>query len=229
MWSGRLTGCVSRATDNGVIDPARLAAFAALTAMTSLVPGPNMLFVFSQAAWSRARGGLTALAGLQLGNAMWFVLAGLGLGGLARAWPMAFHLLALGGAVYLAWLGVQAWRHSAGAGDPDIAEGPPRRKSRHPFRDGIVVAAGNPKSLVYVVALLPPFVDPRLPVAPQLVLLGAVAIGFDVVAGLVYLAAGNGLASALSRPLVRQRLERAIGCLFLALAAAIVVRLLVES
>ena len=51
-----------------MIDPAALAGFAAVTALTSLLPGPNMLFVLGQAAWQKARGGLLALAGMQLGN-----------------------------------------------------------------------------------------------------------------------------------------------------------------
>jgi threonine/homoserine/homoserine lactone efflux protein len=200
-----------------MIDPAKLAAFALVTGLVSLVPGPQMVFVMTQAAWRGPRAGAAALAGLQLGNAMWFVMAGLGLGTLALGWPSAFTVLTAVGALYLAWLGVQALRQS-GAAEAGEA---PRRATRHALRDSLAVSLSNPKSLVYVLALLPPFVDPLQPVAPQLALLAAIAIAFDLSIGLIYVAAGGGLSSAMARPAVRLWLERGIGTIFLVLAAAI--------
>jgi threonine/homoserine/homoserine lactone efflux protein len=93
------------------------------------------------------------------------------------------------------------------------------------LRDSLAVSLSNPKSLVYVLALLPPFVDPRLPVAPQLALLAAIAIALDLTVGAVYVAAGGGLSAVMNRPAVRLWFERAIGAVFLVLAAAILVEL----
>ena len=200
-----------------MIDPAKLAAFALVTALVSLVPGPQMVFVMTQAAWRGPRAGAAALAGLQLGNALWFVMAGLGLGTLALAWPAAFTVLTAVGALYLAWLGLQALRHS---GTPETGEAP-RRATRHALRDSLAVSLSNPKSLVYVLALLPPFVDPLQPVAPQLALLAAIAIAFDLSIGLIYVAAGGGLSAVMNRPAVRLWLERGVGTIFVVLAAAI--------
>jgi homoserine/homoserine lactone efflux protein len=204
-----------------MIDPTKLAAFAVVTGLVSLVPGPQMLFVMTQAAWRGPRAGAAALAGLQFGNATWFVMAGLGLGTLALAWPGAFTLLTAAGALYLAWLGVQALRHAGRLGDPTEAEGAPQRATRHALRDSLAVSLSNPKSLIYVLALLPPFVDPQQPVAAQLALLAAIAISLDLTVGLFYVAAGGGLSAAMGRPTVRQWLERGIGTVFLILAAAI--------
>lgn len=204
-----------------MIDPGRLAAFAALTALTSLVPGPNMLFVLAQAAWRRTRGGAVALAGLQVGNTLWFVLAALGLGTVLAASPLAFRALTVAGALYLAWLGMQAWRRAARSPTNDEPS-PPSRISSHAFLNGIVVALSNPKSLVYVAALLPPFVDPRAAIVPQLALLAVVAVGIDLAIGAVYILAGNRLAAAMSRPATRRGIERAVGATFLAIAAAVV-------
>jgi threonine/homoserine/homoserine lactone efflux protein len=204
-----------------MIDPAKLAAFAFVTGLVSLMPGPQMVFVMTQAAWRGPRAGAAALAGLQLGNATWFVMAGLGLGTLALAWPGAFTVLTAAGALYLAWLGLQACRH-AGTQPPD---GAPQGASRHALRDSLAVSLSNPKSLVYVLALLPPFVDLRQPVAPQLALLAAIAIALDVTVGTIYVAAGGGLAAAMNRRAVRQWFERGVGTVFLLLAAAILVDL----
>jgi len=207
-----------------MIDPAKLATFATVTALVSLVPGPQMVFVMTQAAWRGPRAGAAALAGLQLGNATWFVLAGLGLGALALAWPGAFTALTAAGALYLGWLGLQALRHADHAGTSD--EPAPRSAGRHALRDSLAVSLSNPKSLIYVLALLPPFVDADQPVAAQLAILGAVAIAIDVAVGTVYVVAGGGLSAAMHRPRVRLWLERGVGTVFVVLALTILVSLL---
>ncbi len=208
-----------------MIDPAKLAAFAVVTGLVSLMPGPQMVFVMTQAAWRGPRAGAAALAGLQLGNATWFVLAGLGLGTLALAWPGAFTALTAIGALYLAWLGFQALKDSGRHADAQPAGELPRRSTGHALRDSLAVALSNPKSLVYVLALLPQFVDPQQPVAPQLALLAAIAIALDLIIGAIYVAAGGGLSAAMARPAVRLWFERAIGSIFLALATAIFLEL----
>src|SRR5690349_7940595 len=95
-----------------MIDPEKLAAFAVVSATTSLIPGPSMLYIMGQAVRRGGRSGAAALAGVQLGYVWWWLLAALGLGTLATAFPLAFHVLAIAGALYLAWLGVQAIRHA---------------------------------------------------------------------------------------------------------------------
>lgn len=205
-----------------MLDPARLAAFVLVTGATSLIPGPQMLFVLTQTAWRGPRAGLGALAGLQLGNLSWFVLAGLGLGTLAAAAPHAFTLLAVAGALYLAWLGVQAIR-SAGHGAEESEA--PRQTPASGLRDSLAVALSNPKSLVYVLALLPPFVDPRQPIAPQLAVLAAIAVACDTLVGTAYVAAGSKLSAAMQRPALRARLEWGVGTVFLIIAAAVIANL----
>ena len=206
-----------------MIDAERLAAFMLVTGVTSLVPGPSMLFVLSQSIWRGARSGAAALAGLQLGYVVWWVLAALGLGTLAAAFPLAFRLLAVGGALYLAWLGVQALRH-AGEAAEDGPE-PARELSHRAFRDGILVAIGNPKSLIYIVALLPPFVDARSAVVPQLVVLALVAMVIDVALGVLYIAVGSRIAAAMGRPRTRLWLDRGVGLAFIAIALGILAEL----
>ena len=200
-----------------MIDPERLAAFMLMTGATSLVPGVSMLFVMGQAIRGGWRAGVAALAGMQLGFIGWWLLAGLGLGTLAAAFPLAFRILAIGGALYLAWLGVHSIRH-AGIGRP-------ARLSHHAFRDGVLVALGNPKSLIYIVALLPPFIDARAPVPPQLVAFALVAMAIDVAIGAVYIGAGSRLAAAMARPETRRRVDVAVGALFVAIALGILIDL----
>jgi threonine/homoserine/homoserine lactone efflux protein len=206
-----------------LIDTGKLAAFALVSGMTSLVPGPSMLFIMGQAMWRGGRAGTVALAGVQIGYIGWWLLAALGLGTLAAAVPLAFQALAIGGALYLGWLGVQALRH---APDERADERPRRDPSRHPFRDGVLVALSNPKALIYIVALLPPFVHQREAIAPQLILLAAVAMVIDVGLGALYIAAGSRLAAAMTATQTRRRLDQAVGAIFLAISIGILIELI---
>ena len=189
-----------------MIDAEKLAAFALVTATTSLVPGQSMLFVMGQAVWRGARSGWAALLGMQIGYLVWWVLVALGLGTLAAAYPLAFRVLAFAGIGYLAWLGITAIRHSFHAGE----EAPPtaRAPSRHAFRDGILIAIGNPKSLIYMLAIIPPFVDAASPIGPQII------------------GAGQRLARLMARATTRRWIDRGIGTVFLLIAALVLAELL---
>lgn len=207
-----------------MFDPERLLAFALITATTSIVPGPSMMFVMGQAIWRGARSGWAALLGMQIGYILWWLAAALGLGTLAREYPMGFRLLAIAGVLYLAWLGVKAIRHSFHVGESDEVEAA-HKLSAHAFRDGIAVAIGNPKSLVYMVAIIPPFVEPGLPVGWQIVTLAIIALVLDLVVGWAYIAAGKRLARTMERAATRRWIDRSIGIVFILIAIAIAVDL----
>ena len=206
-----------------MFDAERLLAFALITATTSIVPGPSMMFVMGQAIWRGPRSGWAALLGMQIGYIVWWVAAAFGLGTLARAYPLAFRLLAIAGVVYLAWLGARAIWHSFHASEEGTE--PARRPSTHAFRDGIAVAIGNPKSLVYMVAIIPPFVDPELPVGWQIVTLALIALVLDLIIGWMYISAGKRPARAMERAATRRWIDRGIGCVFILIALAIAVDL----
>lgn len=179
-----------------------------------------MLFVMAQAIRGGAASGAAALAGLQLGYLIWWLLAALGLGTLAAAFPLAFRLLAVAGAVYLGWLGLRALRGSDEpvGGDGDAIS---RKPSAYALRDGMVVALSNPKSLIYIVALLPPFVDQNAAVLPQLIVLWLLAMTIDIALGTLYIVAGQRLARAMTSADVRPWVDRIVGAIFVAIAIAI--------
>jgi threonine/homoserine/homoserine lactone efflux protein len=90
------------------------------------------------------------------------------------------------------------------------------------------VAMSNPKSLIYIVALLPPFVDPHGVIIPQLVLLAIIAMLIDVAIGSIYILTGNGLARAMAERATRTWLDRAVGAIFLVIAIGILAHLLLD-
>lgn len=194
-----------------------------MTGATSIVPGMSMLFVMAQTVQRGARHGAAALAGMQIGYLVWWALAALGLGSLAAGFPKVFAGLAIAGAAYLAWLGVESLRHAGGPHRDATATRQP--VARRAFRSGVAVAIGNPKSLVYMVAMLPPFIDPGGPIVPQIVVLALVAMVIDVAVGALYIATGSRLSMAMREPSNRRRVEIVIGAIYLAIAAGLLIDL----
>jgi threonine/homoserine/homoserine lactone efflux protein len=202
------------------MDPGKIATFALVTTLTSITPGPSMMFIMTQSIWRGGRNALIALAGLQAGNLTWFAMAALGLGTLLQAAPLAFTVLAMAGGLYLAWLGLQALRNAAFPSQQQpVASSRPAGQA---MRAGYAVSLGNPKSIVYVTALLPPFVTPGQAIMPQLALLAVIALVIDVAVSIAYILAGKRLSAAMTRPEVRRRLDFAVGTVFLLIAAYII-------
>jgi threonine/homoserine/homoserine lactone efflux protein len=161
---------------------------------------------------------------MNLASVVWFTAAGLGLGALALALPGVFRVLAWLGAAYVAGLGLKAllaaWR--GGASDAHAAE--PARAHRSALVDGFAVQIANPKALVFTTAVLPPFVDPHRPMAAQIVLFAAAAIGGDVIAMTVYGFGGAALARRMGEPAFRRGFGVFTGLLLLGAATLIALR-----
>jgi threonine/homoserine/homoserine lactone efflux protein len=158
----------------------QLLAFALLSFVLIIIPGPNVLFVISRSlVLGRAAGVGTALGG-QLGIYMQAVAVALGIGALVERSIVVFTVVKLAGAAYVIYLGVQALRHRkelwAALGATVEA-----KSVRRIVRDGFFVGVSNPKAVVFFVAVLPQFVNRSAGHVPiQMLLLGALFIGIAV-------------------------------------------------
>jgi threonine/homoserine/homoserine lactone efflux protein len=171
----------------------RLAAFAALSFLLIVVPGPSVLFVVGRALAQGRRAALTTVAGNTLGAYLLVVAVALGIGSLVERSVLVFTALKLAGAAYLVYLGVRAWRRRGSLGAA-IAEPGPARGGLRTLWEGFAVGVANPKTMVFFAAVLPQFVGPEQgPVPAQMLLLGlvfnAIALLSDAVWGLAASAA----------------------------------------
>jgi threonine/homoserine/homoserine lactone efflux protein len=122
-----------------------------------LVPGPAVLYVVTRSIEMGRGGGLASVAGITTGTIAYVALAALGLSSLLLASTAAFDAVRFAGAAYLVFLGV--WRLlGRGLAEAD-AEAAPRTR-RRAYMQGILVNLTNPKTIVFVFAFLPQFVDP---------------------------------------------------------------------
>ena len=151
-----------------------LVAFVVLATVLIVVPGPSVLFVVTRSLTLGRRAGLATVLGNAAGAYTQVVLVALGVGAIVQESIAVFTIIKLAGALYLVYLGVQSFRHR---GELFAALGKPvqRRELRRILLDAYVVGVANPKVIVFMVAVLPQFVDPAAgSVALQLLTLGAV-------------------------------------------------------
>jgi threonine/homoserine/homoserine lactone efflux protein len=150
------------------------ATFLAITVVLVLTPGPIVTLVIATSAGKGLRAGLVTVAGTSTGTALLLASIAFGLTWVLANAAYLFQGLRWGGAAYLIWLGIQAWRRSAKS-EPAA---PPRQVH---FWRGLLVALSNPKTIAFFTAFLPQFVDPRLPAGPQLAAMCAASVAIAAV------------------------------------------------
>jgi threonine/homoserine/homoserine lactone efflux protein len=133
------------------------AVFLATAIVLLLVPGPAVLYVVTRSIEMGKSGGLASVAGITTGTIVYIALAAAGLSSLLLASTVAFDAVRYIGAAYLLLLGV---RRLLGRGLDELESEAPPRTRRRAYAQGVFVNLTNPKTIVFIFAFLPQFVDP---------------------------------------------------------------------
>jgi threonine/homoserine/homoserine lactone efflux protein len=158
-----------------------LLAFAILSYLLILAPGPNVLFVVSRSLQLGRASGIAAVVGGQGGVYVQVIAVAFGVGALVERSVAVFTVIRLAGAAYLVFLGVQAIRHRKSLAAILAARVPQASTSRM-LRDGFIVGLTNPKAIVFFAAVLPQFADRSAGHVPlQLLLLGLIFVAIALV------------------------------------------------
>ncbi|MEV7725875.1 LysE family translocator [Streptomyces sp. NPDC087917] len=154
----------------------RLSAFAVVSLLLIVIPGPSVLFVVGRALAHGRRAALTTVAGNTLGAYVLVVAVALGVGAVVERSVLVFTALKLIGAAYLVYLGVKAFRQRGALhGGLTTTDAPAERGRLRTLGEGFVVGVANPKTTVFFAAVLPQFVEPeRGSVTGQMLVLGLV-------------------------------------------------------
>ncbi|MBC3373345.1 LysE family transporter [Pseudomonas sp. SWRI92] len=192
-------------------------AFFAACWVISLSPGAGAIASMSSGLqYGFWRGYWNAL-GLQLGLALQIVIVAAGVGAILTASATAFYAIKWFGVAYLVYLGVKQWRAIPADLSDDAAVRPIGKPLALVFR-GFLVNISNPKALVFMLAVLPQFIDPHVPLIKQYLILGLTMICVD----LVVMAGYTGLASKVLRllrtPKQQRRMNRTFAGLFIGAA-----------
>jgi threonine/homoserine/homoserine lactone efflux protein len=191
--------------------PQALLSFGVVAGLLTLVPGIDTALVV-RSVLTRGRGyAFGTAAGIVTGALLWGAGAAAGASALLAASTLAYRLLTLAGAAYLALLGLALLRKSFRR-EPD--EGPtlaPPRSLLHAYTSGVWTNLLNPKVGVFYVATIPQFLPPHT--VPVLMGLALAAVhAFLAVAWFTVLIVGGSLAARLLRsPKAARVVDRVTG------------------
>lgn len=196
--------------------------FVVMTFFVSATPGPNMIMVMSHGARFGIRAALPTMAGCMTALVAMMGLSAAGLGALLQAFPSVFDALRWAGAAYLAYLGFKSWRTPVdGEAVPVSTEAAGTSPgASHLYRQGLFVAASNPKALLFAAAFFPQFIRPELPQVPQFGILLATFSVIEVGWYFVYASSGYRLAAYLRNASILKMFNRVTGGAFIGFAAA---------
>jgi len=138
-------------------------AFVIATAIMIALPGPSVLLTVAHSisfGWKHA---IFTVTGATMGIAAQLIIVTIGLSSLLSVVTDVFEWLRWAGAVYLVYLGIKQWKS---AGDSMKVETTPISRVNL-FVQGFVVTTFNPKSLIFIAAFLPQFIDAARPVGFQ--------------------------------------------------------------
>ncbi|RIY00821.1 LysE family translocator [Aureimonas flava] len=190
-------------------------AYALALGIAAAVPGPGVVALVARALGAGFRHGMAFAGGLVLGDLTYLTAAVFGLSLVADMMGSLFVLVRYGGAAYLAWL---AWRLWRAAGDPKRVAALTGERASRSFWAGLVVTLGNPKTIVFYMALVPTLVDLRHVTMGDYLVLVALTTAVLALVMTPYAALAARARGFLQRPAILARLNRS-AALFLAGAA----------
>lgn len=131
-------------------------AYVAALGLAAVIPGPGIAALVGQALGGNQRASALFLAGIALGDVTYLTIAVIGLAAIAKTFASAFIVIKFLGAAYLLYLAVLFWTSDVGLTKVQRSE---TRSGSGSFIAGYFVTLGNPKTIVFYLALLPTVLD----------------------------------------------------------------------
>ncbi|WP_029527361.1 LysE family translocator [Polaromonas glacialis] len=201
-----------------------LALFVAAGIVLNLTPGPDVLYIVTNAMRSGARAGIVAALGITAGCFVHILAAAIGVSALMAASATAFTLLKWAGAAYLVFVGLRMLLARASAPGQSAAmnsvaacaDGTSGKALKRVFFQGFWTNALNPKVALFFLAFVPQFIAPGVDNKPLAFLLLGLLFNFNALwVNIGWAGAAAWLAGRLTS--VQQAmhgLERAAGLMF---------------
>ncbi|TME22354.1 MAG: LysE family translocator [Chloroflexi bacterium] len=189
--------------------------FALATFLLTVSPGPGVLYVTARSLAQGRRAGFASMFGIEFGEVVWIAAAATGVAALLSASVTALDALRFAGAAYLVYLGIQRWRQAG------VVTAPLPAPLVRIFLQGFVTQLLNPKVAVFFIAFLPQFLNTAQPIAPQVMVLGAVYIVIAIAVDATYVLAAAAVSRRFMRsPVAQVRTGRVAAATYVALGLA---------
>lgn len=190
-----------------------LALFLAAWAI-SISPGPGA--VASMAAGLRYGmwPGAALVCGLIVGYTIQFIISVVGVAAVIKTSPLLFEIIKWVGVSYLIYLGIKQYRSPVSMIRVDVSNMPSATAGKL-FMQGFLVDITNPKAAIFLLAVIPQFVDPTRPLMLQYVLICLTLCAVDLVIMLGYVALAANLVKLLKNPHITARINKIFGVCFI--------------
>jgi len=185
------------------------AVFIATALALLAIPGPAVLYVVSRSVDQGRTAGLVSVLGITTGTLVHITAAAVGLSSLILASKTAFDAVRFVGAAYLIFLGV---RRLLSRDEEKALDGPTPHSLRRVYAQGVVVNLLNPKTIVFIFAFIPQFVDTSSPhVGRQIFALGLTFAALGLMSDSLYALAAGTVADKLRGSRRMAKFERWFG------------------
>jgi threonine/homoserine/homoserine lactone efflux protein len=204
---------------------ARYFAFATISALLVISPGATMAVVLETVVGEGRVAALLTVVGINIANSTLALSSALGMSVVFHAWPSALQAVKIGGAAYLAYLGLRGLWFAWKGRRPEA--GTPRRRvggSTNHLARGIATNLLNPPVVLFYMTFLPQFIAPGDPFFPRFLLLAGTHVGMSLAWLAFYAFALGVLAERFARPAVRRTLEGITGVLLVGFGVRLLVR-----
>ena len=189
-----------------------------LYAVAVATPGPGVVAIMARALGSGFKSTIPASLGILVGDLCLMTLSALGLAVVAQAMGHLFLAVKIAGGLYLIYLAYKYWTAEV----PEADEVVPASAGRG-FLAYLGLTLGNPKAIVFFVALLPLAINPKLlTLTGYLQLLAATVIVIPAVT-LSYAAAASRLRKFVASQKARKRINKSAGAVMAAAGVAVMV------
>ncbi|WP_164116006.1 LysE family translocator [Sphingorhabdus sp. Alg239-R122] len=188
-----------------------------------LIPGPATMVTASHVFAGGFRNGWGPIAGINVGNFIWYAMCAMGLIALATTMPDLFTALRYAGTVYLVWMGISMIRAGAWVTSKPKAVSSGAIGFLKGFGSGLAVHMSNPKALLFYTAFLPQFIDSDHAIVPQILILAIITVFTETFGLLLYAVVAARTADIAVKSGNARYLSRISGIVLLLVATAMLV------
>lgn len=197
--------------------------FVLTSLITTLSPGPNTLLVMVHSARYGMRAGLLTVTANLTSQLIFMTLVVYGFGALLAQTPVLYFAMKTIGALYLIYIGVKILLKARCNATPEvstdvIAAAPPVWGR---FVEAFLVSSSNPKTVLFLAALLPQFLDPARMLAPQLAVMYLTNAIVILTIHLSYGCAARAVRGRIVSARIRERIAQVTGLTFISLGAGL--------
>ena len=182
-----------------MINTAILLPYVLACILFAVIPGPSVSLVIANSLAGGTRAGLFTILGAQISMLSMVFIVAVGLNAVMAVVSGAFEFIKLAGAAYLIWIG---WKMLRSTGELGLKAGDRLPIGRYLWQ-GAVVSWSNPKTLLFLSAFLPQFLDMSRPVFSQIMILGLITMATTTLGDSVYATAAGQMRHLLSAARVR--------------------------